>query len=269
MMPTAHVAIYHLRKKDANGNVTRTSVLDANGLILGTDADTLVISPGAASAPGSQQIKQLGSGITGTDGTVSTYDTTVTGQGDYNNAASIGDVQTILHAAQDVFAGNNSSKATLTLGKTATFKGADVVDDNGTPLTNTALSSKLQADYSNANITTATSSDSDGGVTTNFYLKKDLVGRSLTLGTIGPDGNVAASDRTASLYQAQSKADSDTAMTGHLFLAGEKRTAYADNPTVTQHFGGHLREETAPKGTTADYHSQSRICRSPGSTLYR
>lgn len=229
-----HMASATFEKKDANGNVTQTSVLDANGLILGTDADTTAARfTRSGISTGSQQIKQLGSGITGTDGTVSTYDTTVTGQGDYNNAASIGDVQTILHAAQDVFAGNNSSQATLTLGKTATFKGADVVGANGTPLTDTALSSKLQADYSNANITTATSAEKDGGVTTNFYLKKDLVGRSLTLGTIGTDGNVAASDRTASLYQAQSKADGDTALTGHLFLAGEKRTAYTDNPTVT------------------------------------
>lgn len=229
-----HMASATFEKKDANGNVTQTSVLDANGLILGTDADTTAARfTRSGISTGSQQIKNLGSGITGTDGTVSTYDTTVTGQADYNNAASIGDVQTILHAAQDVFAGNNSSQATLTLGKTATFKGADVVDANGNPLTDTALSSKLQADYSNANITTATSAEKDGGVTTNFYLKKDLVGRSLTLGNIGPDGNVAESDRTASLYQAQSKADSDTAMTGHLFLAGEKRTASAANPTVT------------------------------------
>lgn len=229
-----HMASATFEKKDADGKVTQTSVLDANGLILGTDADTTAARfTRSGISAGSQQIKQLGSGITGTDGTVSTYDTTVTGQADYNNAASIGDVQTILHAAQDVFAGNNSSQATLTLGKTATFKGADVVDANGNPLTDTALSSKLQADYSNANITTATSAEKDGGVTTNFYLKKDLVGRSLTLGTIGTDGNVAASDRTASLYQAQSKADSDTAMTGHLFLAGEKRTASAANPTVT------------------------------------
>lgn len=214
------------------GQEEETNTLTANGLTLGTDDGAARFTRSGISA-GSQQIKQLGSGISGTDGTVSTYDTTVAGQADYNNAASIGDVQTILHAAQDVFAGNNSSQATLTLGKTATFKGADVVDANGNPLTDTALSSKLQADYSNANITTATSAEKDGGVTTNFYLKKDLVGRSLTLGTIGTDGNVAASDRTASLYQAQSKADSDTALTGHLFLAGEKRTAYAENPTVT------------------------------------
>lgn len=210
------------------GKEEETNTLTANGLTLGNDDGAARFTRSGISA-GSQQIKNLGSGFTGTDG----YDTTITGQADYNNAASIGDVQTILHAAQDVFAGNNSSQATLTLGKTATFKGADVVDANGIPLTDTALSSKLKEDYSNANITTTTSADSDGGVTTNFYLKKDLVGRSLTLGTIGSDGNVANSDRTASLYQAQSQASGDTAMVGHLFLAGEKRTAYTDNPTVT------------------------------------
>ena len=214
------------------GQEEETNTLTSNGLSLGTDTGAARFTRSGISA-GSQQVKNLGSGITGTDGMVTTYATTVPGQADYNNAASIGDVQTILHAAQDVFAGNNSSQATLTLGKTATFKGADVVDANGNLLTDTALSSKLQADYSNANITTATSAEKDGGVTTNFYLKKDLVGRSLTLGTIGSDGNVAVSDRTASLYQDQSKADGDTALTGHLFLAGEKRTAYTDNPTVT------------------------------------
>lgn len=214
------------------GQEEETNTLTSNGLSLGTDTGAARFTRSGISA-GSQQVKNLGSGITGTDGTVTTYATTVPGQADYNNAASIGDVQTILHAAQDVFAGNNSSKATLTLGKTATFKGADVVDANGNLLTDTALSSKLQADYSNANITTAASADSDGGVTTNFYLKKDLVGRSLTLGTIGSDGNVAESKRIASLYQAQSKADGDTALTGHLFLAGENRTAHTDNPTVT------------------------------------
>lgn len=229
-----HMTSATFEKKDDEGKVTQTSVLDANGLILGESTDTTAARfTRSGISAGSQQIKQLGSGITGTDGTVSSYDTTVTGQADYNNAASIGDVQTILHDAQDVFASNNSSQATLTLGKTATFKGADVVDANGIPLKDTALSSKLKEDYSNANITTTTSADSDGGVTTNFYLKKDLVGRSLTLGTIGSDGNVAGSDRIASLYQTQSKADSDTAMTGHLFLAGEKRMAYAENPTVT------------------------------------
>lgn len=210
------------------GQEEETNTITSNGLSLGAEDGAARFTRSGISA-GSQQIKNLGSGITGTDG----YDTTITGQADYNNAASIGDVQTILHAAQDVFAGNNSSQATLTLGKTATFKGADVVDANGIPLTDTALSSKLKEDYSNANITTTTSADSDGGVTTNFYLKKDLVGRSLTLGTIGSDGNVANSDRTASLYQARSQASGDTAMVGHLFLAGEKRTAYTDNPTVT------------------------------------
>ena len=214
------------------GQEEETAALTSDGLTLGTVDGAARFTRSGISA-GGQQVTKVGSGLKKVSDTSYLYDDTVKGQENYNHAANIGDVQTILHAAQDVFAGNNSSQATLTLGKTATFKGADVVDANGIPLTDTALSSKLKEDYSNANITTTTSADSDGGVTTNFYLKKDLVGRSLTLGTIGSNGNVANSDRTASLYQAQSQASGDTAMVGHLFLAGEKRTAYTDNPTVT------------------------------------
>ena len=226
-----HMASATFEKKDADGNVTQTSVLDANGLILGTDADTTAARfTRSGISAGSQQIKQLGSGITGTDGTVSTYDTTVTGQADYNNAASIGDVHKLVQEKADIgtyVAGNNSTKSNLALGGTISIQGSEV----GLSATDT-LADKLVNDYSSANVTTQVSG-SDGNVTTTVYLKKDLVGRSLTLGTIGSDGNVTASDRTASLYQAQSKADSDTAMTGHLFLAGEKRMAYAENPTVT------------------------------------
>ena len=211
------------------GQEEETNTLTANGLTLGTDDGAARFTRSGIST-GSQQIKQLGSGITGTDGTVSTYDTTVTGQADYNNAASIGDVHKLVQEKADIgtyVAGNNSTKSNLALGGTISIQGSEV----GLSATDT-LADKLANDYSSANVTTQVSG-SDGNVTTTVYLKKDLVGRSLTLGTIGTDGNVAASDRTASLYQAQSKADGDTAMTGHLFLAGEKRTAYADNPTVT------------------------------------
>lgn len=211
------------------GQEEETNTLTANGLTLGTDDGAAQFTRSGISA-GSQQIKQLGSGITGTDGTISTYDTTVTGQADYNNAASIGDVHKLVQEKADIgtyVAGNNSTKSNLALGGTISIQGSEV----GLSATDT-LADKLANDYSSANVTTQVSG-SDGNVTTTVYLKKDLVGRSLTLGTIGTDGNVAASDRTASLYQAQSKADGDTAMTGHLFLAGEKRTAYADNPTVT------------------------------------
>lgn len=218
-----HMTSATFEKKDGDGNVTATSYVDADGLILGTITDTTAarFTRNGISA-GAQQIKNLGSGITRTDGTVSTYDTTIPGQADYNNVASIGDVQSILHAAQDVFAGNNNSEATLTLGKTATFKGANVVDANGALLKDTALSSKLQADYSNANITTATSADSDGGVTTNFYLKKDLVGRSLSLGTI--DSKTGAVLQPGAKLSSQALSDADSTQIGHLFLAGERQT---------------------------------------------
>lgn len=211
------------------GQEEKTAALTSDGLTLGTEDGAARFTRGGISA-GSQQIKQLGSGITGTDGMVNTYDTTVTGQTDYNNAASIGDVHKLVQEKAAVgtnVAGNNSTGANLSLGGTIDIKGSEV------PLTATeSLGDKLASDYSSANVTTQISG-SDGNVTTTVYLKKDLVGRSLTLGTIGSDGNVAESDRTASLYQARSRAEGDTAMTGHLFLAGEKRAAYAANPAVT------------------------------------
>ncbi|WP_415944543.1 YadA-like family protein [Megasphaera elsdenii] len=211
------------------GQEEETAALTSDGLTLGTEDGAARFTRSGISA-GSQQIKQLGSGLTGTDGTVSTYDTTVTGQADYNNAASIGDVQKLVQEKADIgtnVAGNNSTQAKLALGGTISVKGSDVAFSSTETLGN-----KLASDYSSANVTTQVSG-SDGNATTTVYLKKDLVGRSLTLGTIGSDGNVANSDRTASLYQAQSQAADDTAMVGHLFLAGEKRTAYTDNPTVT------------------------------------
>lgn len=207
------------------GQDEETNTLTSDGLSLGKDIGAARFTRSGISA-GSQQVKNLGSGITGTDGTVTTYDTTVTGQADYNNAASIGDVHKLVQEKAGVgtnITGNNSTQASLTLGGTISFKGAEV------PLEATeSLTDKLTNDYSSANVATQVSG-SDGNVITTLYLKKDLVGRSLTLGTIGSDGNVANSDRTASLYQAQD----DTAMVGHLFLAGEKRTKTAGNPTIT------------------------------------
>ena len=209
------------------GQEEETNTLTSNGLSLGTDTGAARFTRSGISA-GSQQIKNLGSGITGTDGKINTYDTTVTGQADYNNAASIGDVQTILHGAQDVFAGNNGTTATLTLGKTAAFQGTDV-----TLTGSQTLDDVLAADYSKANLTVRTVGNNDGSVTTSLYMKQDMVGRSLTLGTIGSDGNVAESNQIVSLYQTQSKAENDTAMTGHLFLSGEARTKAAGNPSIT------------------------------------
>lgn len=207
------------------GQDEETNTLTSDGLSLGKDIGAARFTRSGISA-GSQQVKNLGSGITGTDGTVTTYDTTVTGQADYNNAASIGDVHKLVQEKAGVgtnITGNNSTQASLTLGGTISFKGAEV------PLEATeSLTDKLTNDYSSANVATQVSG-SDGNVITTLYLKKDLVGRSLTLGTIGSDGNVANSDRTASLYQVQD----DTAMVGHLFLAGEKRTKTAGNPMIT------------------------------------
>lgn len=258
-----HMTSATFEKKNSDGNVTATSYVDADGLILGKTTDTTAarFTRNGISA-GTQQIKNLGSGITRTDGKVTTYDTMVTGQADYNNAASIGDVQSILHAAQDVFAGNNSSQATLTLGKTATFKGADVVDANGNLLTDTALSSKLQEDYSNANITTATSANSDGGVTTNFYLKKDLVGRSLSLGMI--DSTTGDVLQPGVKLSSQALSDTDSTQIGHLFLAGEKQTGDKQTGYTSADFyvkddkGSYLTDANKPV-TRVFFNDETRI----------
>lgn len=142
------------------GQEEETNTLTANGLTLGTDDGAARFTRSGISA-GSQQIKQLGSGITGTDGTVSTYDTTVTGQADYNNAASIGDVHKLVQEKADIgtyVAGNNSTKSNLALGGTIFIQGSEV----GLSATDT-LADKLANDYSSANVTTQVSG-SDGNV---------------------------------------------------------------------------------------------------------
>lgn len=197
------------------GQEEETNTLTANGLTLGTDDGAAQFTRSGISA-GSQQIKQLGSGITGTDGTVSTYDTTVTGQADYNNAASIGDVHKLVQEKADIgthVAGNNSTKSNLALGGTISIQGSEA-DLSATD----KLADKLANDYSSANVTTQVSG-SDGNVTTTVYLKKDLVGRSLNLGNIGTDGTVA--DPAARLYT-QVASDTDSTLTGHLKLTGIK-----------------------------------------------
>ena len=107
------------------GQEEETAALTSDGLTLGTVDGAARFTRSGISA-GGQQVTKVGSGLKKVSDTSYLYDDTVKGQENYNHAANIGDVQTILHAAQDVFAGNNSSQATLTLGKTATFKGADV-----------------------------------------------------------------------------------------------------------------------------------------------
>lgn len=195
------------------GQEEETNTLTANGLTLGTDDGAARFTRSGISA-GGQQVTKVGSGLQKVTDTSYLYDDTVAGQENYNHAANIGDVRTMLSDARDVFAGNNGTTATLTLGKTAAFQGADVV------LTGSqTLEEALAADYSKANLTAWTVGNSDGSVTTSLYMKQDMVGRSLNLGNIGTDGTVA--DPAARLYT-QAASDTDSTLTGHLKLTGIK-----------------------------------------------
>ena len=54
---------------------------------------------------------KVGSGLQKVTDTSYLYDDTVAGQENYNHAANIGDVRTLLSDAQDVFVGNNGTSA--------------------------------------------------------------------------------------------------------------------------------------------------------------
>lgn len=195
------------------GSDAQTAVVNASGLRLGEE-DTAAQFTRSGISAGGQQVTKVGSGLKKVTDTSYLYDDTVAGQENYNHAANIGDVRTMLSDARDVFAGNNGTTATLTLGKTAAFQGSDVA------LTGSqTLDEALATDYSNANLTARTVGNSDGSVTTSLYMKQDMVGRSLNLGNIGTDGTVA--DPAARLYT-QAASDTDSTLTGHLKLTGIK-----------------------------------------------
>ena len=195
------------------GSDEQTALVSAGGLSLG-EGDAAARFTRSGISAGGQQVTKVGSGLQKVTDTSYLYDDTVAGQENYNHAANIGDVRTMLSDARDVFAGNNGTTATLTLGKTAAFQGADVA------LTGSqTLEEALASDYSKANLTARTVGNSDGSVTTSLYMKQDMVGRSLNLGNIGTDGTVA--DPAARLYT-QAASDTDSTLTGHLKLTGIK-----------------------------------------------
>lgn len=195
------------------GGEEQTALVSAGGLSLG-EGDAAARFTRSGISAGGQQVAKVGSGLQKVTDTSYLYDDTMAGQENYNHAANIGDVRTMLSDARDVFAGNNGTTATLTLGKTAAFQGADVA------LTGSqTLDEALAADYSKANLTARTVGNSDGSVTTSLYMKQDIVGRSLSLGNIGTDGTVQ--EPAAQLYT-QPVSDTDSTLTGHLKLTGTK-----------------------------------------------
>lgn len=225
---------------DSTGTVTGTSYLDSNGLILGASTDTTAarFTKNAISA-GNLQITSLGSGL----------GNTYTGTNE-NNAASIGDVNSLIGQYSQTLTtvNGNTGKGNLGLGAVLNLQGQ----------TGTVAADKLAEDYTTANLVTkteagATSKDS----TVNFYTKKDLVGRSLSLGDIGSDGSVTgvlSGDKKkapAELYT-QAVSATDSTLAGHLLLTGEARKGTGQTGYTSADFyvkddvGSYLTDSTKP-----------------------
>lgn len=225
---------------DSTGTVTGTSYLDSNGLILGASTDTTAarFTKNAISA-GNLQITSLGSGL----------GNTYTGTNE-NNAASIGDVNSLIGQYSQTLTtvNGNTGKGNLGLGAVLNLQGQ----------TGTVAADKLAEDYTTANLVTkteagATSKDS----TVTFYTKKDLVGRSLSLGDIGSDGSVTgvlSGDKKkapAELYT-QAVSATDSTLAGHLLLTGEARKGTGQTGYTSADFyvkddvGSYLTDSTKP-----------------------
>ena len=181
------------------GSEVRTAKLTSDGLSLGSEDTSAQFTRTKVSA-GNQQIQHVASGLTG-----NLYTDTVD-----NNAATIGDLKAQSQTLKDrgiVFAGNTGS-GTLALGKTARIQGADL-----------AAGTTLAGDYTTANLTTATEKAADGTVTTTIYGKKDLVGRSLSLGTQDAAGAIA---NPVAVLKTQAASSTEDTQTGHLLLKGTR-----------------------------------------------
>lgn len=226
-----HMTSATFETTDSTGTVTGTSYLDSNGLILGASTDTTAarFTKSGISA-GNLQITSLGSGL----------GNTYTGTNE-NNAASIGDVNKLINNYSQTLTTVNGNTGTgnLGLGAVLDLKG-------GTPKSGDTLDN----DYTTANVVTkaeagATSKDS----TVTFYTKKDLVGRSLSLGNIGSDGTVATP--AAKLYT-QAVSDTDSTLAGHLLLTGEARQGTGQTGYTSADFyvkddvGSYLTDSTKP-----------------------
>ena len=228
----------------SNGMVTGTSYLDSNGLILGASTDTTAarFTKNAISA-GGQQVTKVGSGLQKVTDTSYLYDDTVAGKENYNNAASIGDVNSLINTYSQNLTTVNGSTGTgnLGLGATLDLKGRTLNSGETLNLTN---------DYTTANLVTktekgATSKDS----TVTFYTKKDLVARSLNVGDIGSDGTVTTP--AAKLYT-QAISGTDSTLAGHLLLTGEARQGTGQSGYTSADFyvkddvGSYLTDSNKP-----------------------
>ncbi|MGM9517845.1 MAG: ESPR-type extended signal peptide-containing protein [Acidaminococcus sp.] len=216
---------------DSTGTVTGTSYLDSNGLILGASTDTTAarFTKNAISA-GNLQITSLGSGL----------GNTYTGTNE-NNAASIGDVNSLIGQYSQTLITVNGNMGTGKLGLGAVLNLQGQTSTTAPDLTN---------DYTTANLVTKTEAgDTSKDSTVTFYTKKDLVGRSLSLGDIGSDGTVTTP--AAKLYT-QAVSDTDSTLAGHLLLTGEARQGTGQSGYTSADFyvkddvGSYLTDSNKP-----------------------
>ncbi|WP_370851315.1 ESPR-type extended signal peptide-containing protein [Megasphaera sp.] len=200
------------------GTEKQTALLNADGLTL-TSGDTTTTTVAKFTrngiSAGNLQITSLGSGL----------GNTYTGTNE-NNAASIGDVNNLIGQYSQTMTTVNGNTGTGKLGLGAVLNLQGQTSTTAPDLTN---------DYTTANLVTKTEEgDTSKDSTVTFYTKKDLVGRSLSLGNIGSDGKVIGvlsgdeQKAPAELYT-QAVSATDSTLAGHLLLTGEARTG--DNQT--------------------------------------
>lgn len=215
------------------GTEKQTALLNADGLTL-TNGDTTTTTVAKFTrngiSAGNLQITSLGSGL----------GNTYTGTNE-NNAASIGDVNSLIGQYSQTLITVNGNMGTGKLGLGAVLNLQGQTSTTAPDLTN---------DYTTANLVTKTEAgDTSKDSTVTFYTKKDLVGRSLSLGDIGSDGTVTTP--AAKLYT-QAVSDTDSTLAGHLLLTGEARQGTGQSGYTSADFyvkddvGSYLTDSNKP-----------------------
>ena len=215
------------------GTEKQTALLNADGLTL-TNGDTTTTTVAKFTrngiSAGNLQITSLGSGL----------GNTYTGTNE-NNAASIGDVNNLIGQYSQTLTTVNGNTGTGKLGLGAVLNLQGQTSTTAPDLTN---------DYTTANLVTKTEAgDTSKDSTVTFYTKKDLVGRSLSLGDIGSDGTVTTP--AAKLYT-QAVSDTDSTLAGHLLLTGEARQGTGQSGYTSADFyvkddvGSYLTDSNKP-----------------------
>lgn len=215
------------------GTEKQSALINADGLTLTSgDTTTTTVAKFTRSgiSAGNLQITSLGSGL----------GNTYTGTNE-NNAASIGDVNNLIGQYSQTLTTVNGNTGTGKLGLGAVLNLQGQTSTTAPDLTN---------DYTTANLVTKTEAgDTSKDSTVTFYTKKDLVGRSLSLGDIGSDGTVTTP--AAKLYT-QAVSATDSTLAGHLLLTGEARQGTGQSGYTSADFyvkddvGSYLTDNNKP-----------------------